>query len=118
MAQKELARLGCFSGDQDGILGPETKVAIKKYKKRKDQPVADIAVTGTFVKELGKEKLRICRTAIVERPEPRHKAAKTSAHEKRGRRSRTEELRRKKPRARQEASSRRGGHAAMIGIGF
>ncbi len=115
-AQKELTRLGCFSGDQNGILGPETKVAIKKYKKRKEQPITDIAVTDDFVKELGKEKLRVCPAVVVDRPdrEP-HEATKKRAREKHSRPSRTEESHRQRPQARQRANS---GGKYGIGVGF
>ena len=37
-AQKELARLGCYSGDDDGELDAATKVAIKKYRMEKGEP--------------------------------------------------------------------------------
>ena len=117
LAQKELARLGCFSGDQDGVLGPQTKIAIKKYKKRKEQPISDIAVTESFVKELGKQKLRVCPSVVVDRPEP-HKATKKHTERDRSRRSRNRESRKKNQRSRQQAKSGRSGHAGMIGIGF
>jgi Caspase domain/Putative peptidoglycan binding domain len=118
-AQKELTRLGCFSGAQDGILGPKTKIAIKKYQKGKDQPVTDIAVTDDFVKALGKEKLRVCPAAIVERPEPEHHRKETKrAKRTHSKSSKSKETRRQKPRASQRASSGGGGHAGMIGIGF
>jgi Caspase domain/Putative peptidoglycan binding domain len=118
-AQKELARLGCFSGAQDGILGPKTKIAIKKYQKGKDQPLTDVAVTDDFVKDLGKEKLRVCPAAIVERPEPEHDRKETKrAKRTHSKSSKSKETRRQKPRASQRASSGGGGHPAMIGIGF
>ena len=117
-AQKELARLGCFSGVQDGIMGPKTKIAIKKYKTRKEQPVTDIAVTEDFVKELGKEKLRVCPAVVVDRPEPeRHRKAKKK-ETKRSKSSKSKESRRQKPRARQQAKSGGGARPSMIGIGF
>ena len=69
-AQKHLARLGCYSGDDDGKLDADTKVAIKKYQAEKGQPVTDIAVTDSFVSELGKQKLRVCPAAVVDKPKP------------------------------------------------
>jgi peptidoglycan hydrolase-like protein with peptidoglycan-binding domain len=67
-AQKELARLGCYSGDSDGKLDAATKGAIKKYQAEREQPVTGIAVTDDFVHELRKLKLRVCRAAIVAKP--------------------------------------------------
>ena len=117
-AQKELARLGCFAGSQDGRLGPVTKIAIKKYRQRKQQPIGDIVVTDDFVQELGKEKLRVCPAVIVNAPE-KHKVKKKAVREKSSRHKRTRETRkRQRPRARQQASSGRGSRATMIGIGF
>lgn len=129
-AQKELARLGCYSGDTDGTLDAETKVAIKKYKTRKGEPTTDIAVTDSFVKELGKEKLRVCPAAVVEQPKPerQHKETKKETkrheetrhreeakrHEKESRherreakreRSKSQEAHRERPQAREQASN-------------
>jgi uncharacterized caspase-like protein len=129
-AQKELTRLGCYSGDHDGKLDPATKVAIKKYKERKHEAVADIAVTGDLVKELSKEKLRVCPAVVVDKPTPeRHhketkkKSNKETTHEakqERHKSSKTKESRRERPQAREQAraSSGGGGHPTMIGIGF
>jgi len=117
-AQKELARLGCYSGDDDGKLDAATKVAIKKYRTKKGEPVADVAVTESFVTELGKEKLRVCSAAIVEKPEPaRHKETKKEAKPERNKQA-SKSKEREKPHARQQASGGGGGHPSMIGIGF
>src|SRR5262249_59439741 len=67
-AQKELARLGCYSGDSDGKLDAATKGAIKKYQAGREQPVTGIAVTDDFVRELRKLELRVCPAAIVDKP--------------------------------------------------
>ena len=118
-AQNELTRLGCFAGKADGQLGPITKIAIKKYRTRKEQPVDDIAVTKAFVQELGKEKLRVCPAVVADRPEPKHTAKKKDEREKSSRHSRKREAqKRQRPRARQQARSGRSGGTAMIGIGF
>jgi Putative peptidoglycan binding domain len=134
-AQKQLARLGCYSGDNDGKLDADTKVAIKKYKVQSNQPVTDIAVTDSFVSELSKLKLRVCPAAVVEKPKPavvekpkpavveKPKPAvvekpkpKDTRKEAKQERSKPSESR-PQPQARQQAS---GGGAAhpMIGIGF
>jgi Caspase domain len=127
-AQKELTRLGCYAGDQDGKLDAATKVAIKKYKEHKQQALTDIAVTDRFVHELGKEKLRVCPAVVVDKPTPdrHHKETKKTSkkdtrHEAKQERhkSKSKEAQREKPQARQQArASGGGGHATMIGIGF
>ncbi len=128
-AQKELARLGCYAGDQDGKLGAETKVAIKKYKEHKQQPLSDIAVTDRFVHQLSKEKLRVCPAVVVDKPTPdRHhketkkkskKDTRQEAKRERHKSSKSKESQRERPQARQQArASGGGGHATMIGIGF
>jgi Caspase domain len=72
-AQKELTRLGCYAGAHDGKLDAATKVAIKKYKVQKGEEVGDVSVTESFVSQLGKEKLRVCSTTVVDKPTPSHK---------------------------------------------
>jgi Caspase domain/Putative peptidoglycan binding domain len=107
-AQKELARLGCYSGPRDGKLDADTKVAIKKYQVRKNQEVNHVEVTKDFVSELSKEKLRVCPT-IVERPKPQ--PSRKEAQQKRSKPSKSTA----KPTARRQAGG--SGHT-MIGIGF
>jgi Caspase domain/Putative peptidoglycan binding domain len=107
-AQKELARLGCYSGPRDGKLDADTKVAIKKYQVQKNQEVNHIAVTEDFVSELSKQKLRVCPT-IVERPKPQ--PSRKEAQQKRSKPSKSAA----KPKARRQAGG--SGHT-MIGIGF
>ncbi len=107
-AQKELARLGCYSGPRDGKLGADTKVAIKKYQVQKNQQVNHVEVTEDFVGELSKQKLRVCPT-IVERPKPQ--PSRKEAQQKRRKPAKSAA----KPTARRQAGS--SGHT-MIGIGF
>jgi outer membrane protein assembly factor BamD (BamD/ComL family) len=109
-AQKHLARLGCYSGDHDGKLDAETKVAIKKYQTKQGLPVDGVEVTGSFVSELSKLKLRVCPAAVVAKPKP--KDTRKEAKQERNKSAKSEA----KPQARQQASS--GGHATMIGVGF
>ena len=127
-AQKELARLGCYSGDSDGKLDAATKGAIKKYQAEREQPVTGIAVTDGFVSELRKLKLRVCPAAVVDKPkrnddrkEARHERSNSSISEPRpqarqqasGRHERSNSsISEPRPRARQQAS---GG---VIGVGF
>jgi hypothetical protein len=108
-AQKELTRLGCYSGRSNGKLDADTKVAVKKYQMQMDEPVNHVSVTSDFVDELRKRKLRVCPTTVVDRPasEPRRKATSTE----RSKSSKSES----RPAARQQA---KGASHPMIGIGF
>jgi hypothetical protein len=130
-AQKELARLGCYSGDNEGKLDAATKGAIKKYQAEREQPVTGIAVTDDFVRELRKLKLRVCPAAVADTPkrnnnrkEARHERSKSSISEPRpqarqqaSRRERSNSsISEPRPQVRQQASG--GAHAPMIGIGF
>jgi Caspase domain/Putative peptidoglycan binding domain len=115
-AQRELTRLGCYSGDDDGDLDATTKVAIKKYQVEKGEPVAEVKVTQSFVDELGKQKLRVCTQAVVKsEPEPAQpKESRKKSRPERQQASRPRE--RERPRSRQEATSSRP-HLG-IGVGF
>src|SRR5262245_43763283 len=131
-AQKELARLGCYSGDSDGKLDAATKGAIKKYQAEREQPVTGIAVTDDFVRELRKLKLRVCPAAIVDKPkrndnrkEARRERSNSSITESKpqarqqasGRRERSNSsISEPRPQARQQASG--AAHTPMIGVGF
>jgi peptidoglycan hydrolase-like protein with peptidoglycan-binding domain len=59
-AQKELARIGCFTGDVDGILGDVTTTAIKRYQAERGRRAAEIEITDRFVSELMDQSSRIC----------------------------------------------------------
>jgi Putative peptidoglycan binding domain len=114
-AQRELARLGCYSGDRNGKLDADTKVAIKKYKARRDQPVtAEIAVTESFVDELGNQKLRVCPRVVVKRPAPEH-------HRERPKREAKREpsiSSKSKPKPTAARQARGGSLSPTIGVGF
>jgi hypothetical protein len=85
-AQKELTRLGCYSGSADGNLDAATKIAIRKYHSEKGEPASDVSVTESLVAEFGKQKLRVCAAAVVGMPdreqELRQKQANQQEHEK------------------------------------
>jgi hypothetical protein len=140
-AQKELARLGCYSGDSDGKLDAATKGAIKKYQAEREQPVTGIAVTDDFVRELRKLKLRVCPAAIVDKPKRNDNRKEATRERNDNRKEATRERNdssEPRPQARQQASGRRersnsslseprpqarqqasgGAHAPMIGVGF
>ena len=110
-AQKELARLGCYSGERSGKLDANTKIAIKKYKAQREQPVTNgIEVTEDFVSELGKLKLQVCPAVVVNRPAAEHRRREPRRETKQSR-SKSET----KPTASRQAG---GGAHPMIGVGF
>ena len=112
-AQKELARLGCYSGDTGGKLDAATKDAIKKYQAQTEQPVTGIAVTDSFVLELGKRKLRVCPATVVVK-QKRDNDRKEAKHESR-KEAKSERSNSPRPQASQQAS---GGAHPMVGVGF
>ncbi len=115
-AQRELTRLGCYSGDDDGNLDAATKVAIKKYQTEKGEPVAEVKVTQNFVDELGKQKLRACTEAVVNNePEPA-RPEDTGERSKPQREQTAQPRERERPRAHQQADS--GKKRPGIGVGF
>ena len=122
-AQKQLARLGCYQGDDNGVLNPATKLAIKKYEAKKGRSAtdSDIAVTDDFVDQLSNEKLRVCPAVVVDRPPPeeqqkaeRHtnerKAEKRTRDRKAERRARERERDRRAAR-RHERSRSKAAHS-------
>lgn len=109
--QKELARLGCYSGDNDGKLNAATKVALKNYHSRKGEPDGEAEVTDDLVSELGKQRLRVCPAAIVEKPRP-ERQPKKEARQERSKPARTEV----RPRVQQQAGGGSASHP--IGVGF
>jgi hypothetical protein len=59
-AQRELQRLGCFDGDEDGRLGTATTAAIRRYLSEKGRPSRDVRVTDTLIAELKDQSTRVC----------------------------------------------------------
>jgi uncharacterized caspase-like protein len=59
-AQRELRRLGCFAGEEDGKLGEATTSAAKRYLAQKGRSSQDVKVTDSFVADLRGETRRIC----------------------------------------------------------
>jgi hypothetical protein len=58
--QRELRRLGCFDGEEDGRLGDATTAAIRRYLSEKGRPSKDIEVTDILIAELNDESTRVC----------------------------------------------------------
>ena len=59
-AQTQLVRLGCLTGEADGMLGPLTKAALGRYLEIEGVSSDDPSVTETLVTELSKHKTRVC----------------------------------------------------------
>ena len=51
-AQRELRRIGCYSGSDDGLLNKATKDAIQLYRTRSKQRTDGITITEELLKEL------------------------------------------------------------------
>lgn len=84
--QKALSEAGYYKGKLDGILGPRTETAIRRYQRREGMPVNGIAseelaihveTSGkvqSLLKQLQKQrvsKIEAARKALMERPETR-----------------------------------------------
>jgi len=59
-AQRELQRLGCFDGEEDGRRGDATTAAIRRYLSEKGRPSKDIKLTDTLIAELKDQSTRVC----------------------------------------------------------
>jgi len=59
-AQRELRRLGCFKGEEDGRLSEATTSAIERYLAQKGRPSSDVRVTDGLVADLRDEPRRVC----------------------------------------------------------
>ena len=59
-AQEELVRVGCLSGDVDGVLGGATRTAIKRYRAQQGKPEADVEISDEFISELKNQSSRVC----------------------------------------------------------
>ena len=59
-AQKELARIGCFTGTVDGNFNPATQAAIKQYQTQRGRQASAAEVNDDFVSELKDRRTRVC----------------------------------------------------------
>jgi uncharacterized caspase-like protein/peptidoglycan hydrolase-like protein with peptidoglycan-binding domain len=60
LAQQELTRLGCFSGNVDGALGPATTSAVQHYESKRGQPGESVDISDAFISELKAQSTRVC----------------------------------------------------------
>jgi len=72
-AQRELARLGCFKGQPDGMLDRKTEKGLKRYFLARGAPIesgAEIRINNAVVAELKQQDKDVCAAPVVARPEP------------------------------------------------
>jgi hypothetical protein len=58
-AQRELRRLGCFDGEEDGRPSDATAAAIRRYLSEKGRSAEDVKVTDSLIAEL-RTQTRVC----------------------------------------------------------
>ena len=116
-AQKELRRLGCFSGRESGSLDERTRDAVKKYLSERGRSAAAVAITDDFVSDLKANRRRVCPPSrpVASRPPVK----KTAPRPRRQPNAGAAASARPSP-ARPSAPAARAPKAArpMIGIGF
>jgi hypothetical protein len=59
-AQRELQRLGCFEGEEDGRPSESTMAAIRRYLSVRGPSRGDINITESLIAELRAESTRVC----------------------------------------------------------
>jgi len=59
-AQRELRRLGCFAGEEDGKLSGGTTTAVQRYLAQKGRSSQEVKVTDSFIADLRLETRRVC----------------------------------------------------------
>ena len=68
-AQRELKRLGCYSGDVDGRLSAATRAATWRYLSKSGRQGSDGSITAIFVTELKQDKKGSCAAEKTEKAE-------------------------------------------------
>jgi pyruvate/2-oxoglutarate dehydrogenase complex dihydrolipoamide acyltransferase (E2) component len=135
VAQTELTRINCFTGEADGVLSDATRSSLSRYLSVKKRSEKDPRVTEDLVGELQKQAAFTCPTicgrgetaqgasCVASKPAP----AKTVKRREPERPRKQQAERRPEPRQqpqrqppRQQASSGGGGGRAstMMGVGF
>ena len=59
-AQIELSRLGCYSGEADGLMSTSTTDAVSRYLSHSGRLESDTGVTESFVSELRDQHSKVC----------------------------------------------------------
>jgi hypothetical protein len=59
-AQRQLRRIGCFDGEDDGNLNAATVRALKEYLARRGQPTDEPKITPTMLSKIKAETNRVC----------------------------------------------------------
>ena len=131
-AQRELRRIGCFTGRESGTLDAVTRRAVDDYRNRTGQPKIDVKITEGLVAELAQQPVLEACIAAVPKPEPAARVPEKRKPEPvvERRRPKAEPKREARPsrpepkaRAQAAAPSRPAarsttGSGGMIGIGF
>jgi len=135
-AQIELRRLGCYEGDDNGVLNDATRRALQAYRLSTGHGRGDIGVTAALVEDLQQQRpIKNClaalepakpkRDAETERPAREKKKPEVATRREKPepkREARPAPPKREAPRAQATAArpapARGGGGAVMHGIGF
>jgi hypothetical protein len=145
-AQTELTRIGCYTGNSDGVMSDSTKTALSRYLSAKGLPINDLTVTDTLVVTLQKQQpitcLRTCPSGqtlsgdtcvAAARPvaAPPTQAKRDNSNRKSPPPRQQADTHPAAPRASQQAASTPrpvpsggygggggGSHAPMVGVGF
>jgi len=59
-SQTELTRIGCYTGDVDGVMSSATRSALSRYLSAKGLPTNDLTVNNTLVATLQKQQPITC----------------------------------------------------------
>ena len=139
-AQKQLTRIGCYSGEASGSYNDATKLALRRYMVQRGRPATEVAITDDFVSELDNQKARVCplvcpsgqtvsgETCVVSKPAPAPAVSKRDEGKNKKATKREEKKENKKAAKREENKSQqqsnqprpapRASSSAVLGVGF
>ena len=71
-AQRELRRVGCFFGRENGALNDATREAVKKYLAGRGRSIAEAAITDEFISDVKSYRRRVCAPSrpVAKRSKP------------------------------------------------
>jgi len=139
-SQTELTRIGCYTGDIDGVMSDATKSALSRYLSAKGLSTTDLSVSDALVATLQAQQpitcLRTCPsgqtlkgdTCVASKPAtpaPAPQAKRDDSSKKPAPQRQQADTRPAAPRATQQAAGNSGGAGAgahsppaMVGVGF
>ena len=137
VAQTELTRINCFTGEADGTLTDATRSSLSRYLSVKKRPAKDPRVTEDLVGELQKQAAFTCPTicgrgetaqgaaCVASKPAPaaktvkRHEPERPRKQQAERRQQQRQHQQRQQPQRQQASSGGGGGRAStMMGVGF